>query len=166
MKEPKLRGNGLPDVSDASLDWPREGREIDEDALFEGVTWRRVIAFCIDFAILGLIFTSLGFLVVLSFGLFAAFWPLTPLLPVAYHTWMIAGRRSATCGMQVMGVEVRTMDGKRPSFLQAFVMTALFYLSVTTLTPFILLIALFSDRGRCVHDILSGTAVVLTDPDL
>ena len=166
MKDPKLRRNGLPDVSDASLDWPREDGDFDEDALFEGVTWRRVIAFCIDFAILGLVFTALGFLVVLSFGLLAAFWPLTPLLPVAYHSMMIAGRRSATCGMQVMGVEVRTTDGKRPSLLQAFVMTALFYFSVTVLTPFILLIALFSDRGRCVHDILSGTAVVLTDPDL
>ena len=51
MKEPKLRGNGLPDVSDASLDWPREDGDFDEDALFEGVTWRRVIAFCIDFEI-------------------------------------------------------------------------------------------------------------------
>ncbi len=24
----------------------------------------------------------------------------------------------------------------------------------------------FKDRSRCVHDILSGTAVILTDPDL
>ena len=79
---------------------------------------------------------------------------------------MLGGHLSATCGMQVMGVEVRATDGARPSLLQAFVMTALFYLSVTFLTPFILLIALFNDRSRCVHDILSGTAVILTDPDL
>ena len=166
MKEPKLRGESLPEASDASLDWPRESRELDADALFDGVTWRRVCAFCIDFAILGLVFTALGVLIVFSIGILSPLWALTPLIPIAYHSWMIGGRRSATCGMQVMGVEVRATDGARPSLLQAFVMTALFYLSVTFLTPFILLIALFNDRSRCVHDILSGTAVILTDPDL
>ena len=30
----------------------------------------------------------------------------------------------------------------------------------------VLIIALFNDRGRCLHDILSGTTVVLTNPDL
>tara|TARA_A100001037_G_C14714881_1_gene442040 strand:+ start:346 stop:585 length:240 start_codon:yes stop_codon:yes gene_type:complete len=79
---------------------------------------------------------------------------------------MIGGSRSATCGMQVMGVEVRATDSAQPSLLQAFVMTALFYLSVTFLTPFILLTALFNDRSRCVHDILLGTTVILTYPDL
>ena len=68
--------------------------------------------------------------------------------------------------MQVLGIEVRTLDGNRPSLLQAFAMTALFYVSITLTTLLILLIALFNDRRRCVHDILSGTVVVLSDPDL
>jgi len=166
MKMQKLWGNSLLDTTDASLYWRSENTKIDNDAFFCGVTWRRFVAFCIDFAIISLVFTALGFLIVLSLGLFAALWSLTPLLPIAYHSWMIAGRRSATFGMQAMKVEVRTMDGRRPSLLQAFVMTALFYLSLAFLTPLILMIALFNKRGRCVHDILSGTAIILTDPNL
>ena len=166
MKRQKLRGNSLPDTSDTSMYWHWEDRKIDNDAFFCGITWRRFVAFCIDFAIISLVFTALSFLIVLSLGLFAALWSLSPLVPIAYHSWMIAGRRSATFGMQAMKVEVRTIDGRRPSLLQAFVMTALFYLSVAFLTPLMLMIALFNKRGRCVHDFLSGTAIILTDPNL
>jgi len=166
MKEPNLRSSSLPELSDASLDWPHSKLDINEDALFEGVTWRRVIAFCIDISIIGLVFTALGVLVFLSLGLFSPLWALTPIIPVAYHSWMIGSGRSATCGMQLMGIQVRTKEGARPSLLQAFVMTALFYVSIALLTPFILIVAFFSDRSRCVHDILSGTMVILSDPDL
>lgn len=161
-----MRGTSLPDVSDAGLNWAELGSDRDMDALFEGVTWRRVVAFCIDFAILGLIFTALGFLIVASLGLFSPLWALSPLIPVAYHSWMISSSRSATCGMMIMGLEVRNAAGARPTLLQAFAMTALFYLSVAVLTPLILIVALFSDRSRCVHDILSGTYVVQAQTDL
>jgi uncharacterized RDD family membrane protein YckC len=68
--------------------------------------------------------------------------------------------------MQFMGIEVRSLNGARPNLLQAFAMTALFYLSVAVTTSLILLVALFNDRRRCAHDILSGTIVVLADADL
>ncbi len=68
--------------------------------------------------------------------------------------------------MQTMGIEVRASDGQRPSLLQAFTMTALFYISIALTSMLILVVALFNDRRRCVHDILSGTIVVLSDPDL
>ncbi len=166
MREPKLRGSSLPELSDANLDWQHSKRAIDYDSLLEGITWRRVTAFCIDIAIIGLIFTALGLMVFLSLGLFSPLWALTPFVPVAYHSWMIGSSRSATCGMQVLGIEVRTQNGARPSLLQAFAMTALFYVSIAILTPLILIVALFNDRRRCVHDILSGTIVILSEPDL
>ena len=75
-----------------------------------------------------------------------------------------------TLNVAVMGVnrigKVRTLNGERPALLQAFAMSALFYVSIAFTTLLILLVALFNDRRRCVHDILSGTFVVLTDPDL
>ena len=170
MKEPKLRGSGLPDISDASLDWSPSGREVSSDALLDGITWRRVTAFCIDFAILALIvsaiWAALWALTLLTFGLLSVLLFIPALIPVVYHSLMISGRRSATCGMQIMGIEVRATDGQRPSLLQAFAMTALFYVTITFTTLLILLVALFNDRRRCVHDILSGTIVVLSDPDL
>ena len=166
MKEPKSLGNSAPDVSDDSLGWPGKYGNLYDDALFEGITWRRMMAFCIDFAILSFTFTVLIIIIVFSLGLFSALWALTPFIPVAYHSWMIGGGQSATFGMQIMGIKVRALEGAKPSLLQAFIMAALFYLSLTFLTPIVLIIALFNDRGRCLHDILSGTAVVLTNPDL
>ena len=166
MKEPKLRGDGLPEISDARLDWSQTGVDWDRDGLFEGATWRRIAAFCIDFSIICVILAAIGVIVFLSLGLFSGILALTPLVPVAYHTLMIGGRRSATLGMQFMGVEVRSLSGTRPSLLQAFIMTGLFYLSISIATPLILIVAFLNDRRRCVHDILSATIVVLADPDL
>ncbi len=165
-EEKELSGKGLPERSDAALDWSRVGLNLDEDALFEGVMWRRVTAFVIDLVVIGVILAALWVLVFLTLGLLYGLLALTPLIPVAYHTFMIAGRRSATVGMQFMGIEVRTQSGGRPPLLQAFAMSALFYLSVTLTTMLILAVALFNDRRRCAHDILSGTFVVNTDPDL
>jgi uncharacterized RDD family membrane protein YckC len=166
MEKPKLSGNDLPELSDASLDWSRTGTDFDRDALFEGVSWRRVVAFFIDLAILGVVLAGLWILAFLTLGLLSGLLTLTPLLPIAYHTLMIASRRSATIGMQFMGVEVRNQSGKRPELLQAFAMTALFYFSVALTSTLILIVALFNDRRRCAHDILSGTIVINTDPDL
>ena len=166
MKQPKSLDNSAPYASDASLEWPDRRGNLKDYALFEGVTWRRILAFCVDFVILSLTCTVLIIIILFSFGLFSALWALTPFIPVAYHSCMIGGSQSATCGMQVMGIKIRSSDGAKPSLLQAFVMTSLFYLSLTSLTPMVLIIALFNDRGRCLHDILSGTTVVLTNPDL
>ena len=166
MKEPKLRGDGLPEVSDARLDWSQVGVNWDRDGLFEGITWRRIAAFCIDFSIISVILAAVGVIVFLSLGFFAALLALTPFVPVAYNTLTIAGRRSATIGMQFMGIEVRSLSGARPTLIQAFAMSALFYLSISVATPLILLVALFNDRRRCAHDILSGTILVLADADL
>jgi uncharacterized RDD family membrane protein YckC len=35
-----------------------------------------------------------------------------------------------------------------------------FWVTVSMLTPFILLVCLFNDRRRCLHDILVGTVVI------
>ena len=164
MKEPVLRRGNLPDLSGAGLEWSQFN--LDRDELFEGVTLRRAGGFCIDFCINLVILAGVWVIVIFSLGLFTPILALTPFLPIAYHTLLVGGQRSATLGMQFTGVEVRNHDGARPSLLQAFVMTALFYASITLLTPLILLVALLNDRRRCVHDILSGTTVVLTDPKL
>ena len=109
MKEPKLRGSSVPELSDASLDWSQTAFNVDRDALFEGITWRRVTAFCIDFAIIAVILAALWAIVFFSLGLFSGLLFVSPFIPVAYHSLMIGNRRSATIGMQFMGVEVRTL---------------------------------------------------------
>ena len=155
-----MSGKDLPQLSEAQLDWSRTSNDIDHEGLLKGITWRRIVAFFIDLAIIILLMASVWVLVILSFGLFSALLTLLPLVPIAYHTLMIAGRRSATIGMQFMGIEIHSQDGKRSTLLQSFAMTALFYLSISVTGSLILIIALFNDKRRCVHDILSGTIAV------
>lgn len=156
----------LPELSDSRLDWTANtspGIDLNQDELFEGVAWRRMAAFLIDFSIILVIVIALWALVFLSFGLLSILLTLAPLIPLTYHTLMIASPRSATLGMQFMSIEVRAQSGGRPGLLQAFAMTALFYFSIALATPLILIVALFNDRRHCLHDYLSGTAVVKTD---
>lgn len=164
MEDNALSSEQLPEPSTGKLDWTGirlQFNALSEEALLNGVLWRRSLAFLIDMAIIGGFFMMMWMVVIFSLGLLSGvLLPLAPLIPVAYHTLLIGGRRSATVGMQFLGVEVRTLDGERPGLLQAFAMTALFYLSVTMTSFLVLIIAFFNDKHRCAHDFLSGTLVV------
>ncbi len=135
-----------------------------EPDLYDGVLPRRAIAYVLDLTlILGLwIALSMVFGVagILTFG------ALTPLglvvlavLPVGYHTFFI-GRDGATPGMRVFDLEVRSWTGRRPDYTQAFLTTVLFYASVSLTAWLVLLVPLFTDRNRTLHDILAGTIVL------
>jgi uncharacterized RDD family membrane protein YckC len=67
---------------------------------------------------------------------------------------------SATFGMRLFDLEIRTWYGARMTGLLGAFHTLLFYFSVSILTPFILLLALFDGRKRCLHDMLMGTVIV------
>ncbi len=135
-----------------------------EPDLFDGVLSRRVTAYVLDLVlILGLwVALSMAFGVagILTFG------ALTPLglvvlavLPVAYHTFFI-GRDGATPGMRVFDLEVRSWTGRPPDTSQAFLTTVLFYASISLTAWLVLLVPLFTDRNRTLHDILAGTIVL------
>jgi uncharacterized RDD family membrane protein YckC len=139
-------------------------------ALFEGVSGKRVFAFLIDVVILmilGMALTTVGTIVgVLSFGILSA--PLallTMLLPLGYHTYLMGGPQSATFGMRAMGLEVRTWDGRRPTYLQAALQTMAFYVTVFGTNLLILLVVFFNDRRRTVHDMLCGTVILKKPSD-
>lgn len=128
--------------------------------LFEGIVMRRVLAYLIDVAILLGLTGFLWILVLLTFGLLSGVAAIaTPLIPLTYHTMLIGGRDSATLGMRIVGVQVRRVDGGHPDYPQAALQTLLFYASMA-LTGLLLIVALFNDRGRCLHDWLSGTITV------
>lgn len=130
--------------------------------LFDGVMFRRIIAYLIDVIILSGTVLFLWFLVVMTLGLLGPIAALiTPVIPLAYHSLLIGGPNSATIGMRMMGVEVRRLDGGRPDLVQALLQTLLFYATLA-LTGLLLIVALFNDRRRCLHDWLSGTLAVNT----
>ncbi|MEQ9145040.1 MAG: RDD family protein [Parvibaculaceae bacterium] len=137
--------------------------------LFTGLLRSRILAFFADLAVIAvLIFGAailFGILGILSLGLL---WPgfgvLSPVLFFGYFTLTLGGSRSATPGMQWQGIEMRTWDGHRPGYVQAFVQTFLFYLTATPLFGVSLAVALFNARKRCLHDYFSGSVFIRSRP--
>ena len=78
---------------------------------------------------------------------------------LAYDTVLIGGSGSATIGMLLMGLKVVNAEGGKVEYLQAFIVTALFYM-IVALTMRFLLVALFSKRDRRLHDMMTGILVV------
>lgn len=153
----------LPERSNLPFSWGRSGASFAaSDASFDGIAWRRTVAFLFDAFVLFAIFISLQILNVLTFltlsALFSFLWP--AVLFVLYDTALIGGRGSATLGMRLMGLKTVNHQANEPSYLQAFVLSVLFYLSVGATFGFILLVALFNNKGRCLHDIVTGIFVV------
>jgi uncharacterized RDD family membrane protein YckC len=140
--------------------------------LFEGVLPRRVLAFMIDFAVIA-IPVVLAAMFIFAFGVitlglgFALYWLLPPcsvIWAIVYFGITLGGPRSATIGMRMMDLEMRTWYGAPAYFVLGAVHAIVFWLSVSTLTPFIVLVAFFNDRRRLLHDILLGT-VVINNPE-
>ena len=136
---------------------------------YEGVLWRRTLAYFVDLCVIGLLavfcWIVFALLWLLSFGLLGPLlWFLFGLIPLAYHTLLLSGRWSATIGMRLFDVELRSVTGERPGFLQALIQTALFYLTVGATCSLILLLVLFNRHKRTLHDMLAGTVVVRRFP--
>jgi uncharacterized RDD family membrane protein YckC len=136
--------------------------------LFEGVVARRVVAFLIDFVILAVpvLFVAMFIFVIglvtfgLGFFLYALLWPAMVIWALAYYGFTLGSPASATIGMRVMEIEMRTWYGSPAYFVLGAVHAIVFWLTVSVLTPFILLVCLFNERRRCLHDILVGTVII------
>ena len=136
--------------------------------LFEGVLSRRVLAFFIDVSliaipvILAALFIFVFGLVTLGLG-WALYWLLSPaavIWALIYYGVTLGSPASATLGMRAMDIEMRTWYGAPLYFLLGAVHAIVFWITVSALTPLILLIGLFNDRRRLLHDMLVGTVVI------
>jgi uncharacterized RDD family membrane protein YckC len=136
--------------------------------LFEGVLARRVVAFIIDFIIIA-IPVVLAAMFIFAFGIITLGlgWALYWLLPAASVIWALVyfgatlgSHRSATIGMRVMDLEMRTWYGAPAYFVLGAVHAIVYWVTVSFLTPFILLVAFFNVRRRLLHDIMLGTVVI------
>lgn len=137
--------------------------------LFDGVTPRRVAAYLIDLPIIGVLLlaatSAFWVLGILSFGVLSPLLvAILPFIPLAYHTLLIGGPGCATLGMRLFGIETRRMDGGHPGYLQAGLLTVVFYVSVGATGWLVLLVALFNGRGRTFHDYLCGTVTIRPRP--
>ena len=142
---------------------------------FEGLAWRRIVAYGIDLMIIFILYVAFSVALGLLFPVYALTFfsifyillsPIGPLvalswvaLPAAYHTLTMGGAKSATLGMRAMGLQLAVWNGGKPGYLQSFMHTAVFYVTTGLTSGLILLWALFNNRRRCLHDILCGTVV-------
>ena len=141
---------------------------VTQPELFEGVLARRVIAFVIDFVIIAVpvvlaaMFIFAFGMVTLGLGL-ALYWLLSPatvMWALVYFGLTLggaalghhrhAGRGSGNAHLVRGAGLFRARRGARHRVLG----------HVSVLTPFILLVALFNDRRRLLHDIVLGAVVI------
>ncbi|MBX9823081.1 RDD family protein [Afipia birgiae] len=136
--------------------------------LFRGVLTKRFFAFLIDLVILSIpiilavIFVTLFGIVTLGLGWFL-FWLISPfsvIWALLYYGMSLGGPNGATVGMRMMDIEMRTWTGERPYFILGAVHAVLYWVSVSFLTPLVLLVGLFNGRRRLLHDVVLGTVFI------
>jgi uncharacterized RDD family membrane protein YckC len=139
-----------------------------DPALFAGVRWRRTLAFLVDATLILMLTAVAGvgvfLLGIVTFGLawffYLFLWQGVALL---YTAATLGGRNSATPGMRLMGLEMRLWYGAPVYPLLAVVHAIAFWLSVSLLTPLVLIATFLGERKRLLHDMLLGTVVVDSD---
>jgi len=141
---------------------------ITEPELFRGVLTRRIVAFLIDVVVIsvpviaGYLFIAVFGLLTLGLGwmLFWLAWPATVIWAIVYYGASIGGAHSATLGMRVMDLELRTWYGAPGYFVLGAMHAVLFWVSISFLSPLVLLVGLFDRRRRLLHDLVLGTVVI------
>jgi uncharacterized RDD family membrane protein YckC len=136
--------------------------------LFRGLLTRRVIAFLIDLlvlsvpVILAVIFIFFFGIITLTLGwwLYGLLSPATVIWAIVYYGSSLGGPHSATVGMRVMDLELRTWYGAPGYFVLGATHAVLFWVSISFLTPLVLLVGLFNGRRRLLHDIILGTVII------
>jgi uncharacterized RDD family membrane protein YckC len=156
------RSGGAPNFQPHAFDpWT-------QPELFRGVLSRRVFAFLIDIVVLAIpvilacMFIAVFGVVTLGLG-WALFWLVSPasvIWALIYYGASLGGPHSATLGMRVMDLELRTWYGAPGYFVLGAMHAVLFWISVSVLTPLVLLVGLFNGRRRLLHDIILGTVVI------
>ena len=136
--------------------------------LFEGVLARRIVAFIIDIIIIA-IPLIVGWMFIFVFGLvtfglgWALFWLMSPgsvIWALVYYGMTLGGPASATIGMRAMEIEMRTWYGAPAYFVLGAVHAIVFWISVSVLSPLILVVGFFNARRRLLHDMLVGTVLI------
>ncbi len=139
--------------------YTREGR-----FLTEGVLLRRIVACALDAVLIALLagsFWVAGVIFgVLTFGLGLSVLHALPLIPLAYNWMFLMSPLSATPGQRMMDLIVRrNADLGPPGGFEALVFVLGYYVTLA-LGVIWLGIALFTERKRTPHDLLSRLLVV------
>lgn len=155
-------------MTDRILDGEVLRSRLDDVRAYDGVRTRRVFAFLVDYIIVALLLVPFAILVfflgLLTFGIaWGLFAILTPAVALLYIWNTLGGPNQATTGMRMMGIRLDRLDGRPIDGLTAVVHSVLFWAGNVVLTPLVLLVTLFTERKRALHDLLIGTVVTRAD---
>jgi len=156
----------VPTLGFGKSGWQQAGPDpLAQPEYYRSILSRRFIAWLVDSAILlvlmGGAFFVLVFTKIISFGLLALPVSLGFLVvPLVFYTVLLGGPGSATPGMRIVGITLRSWDNRPPDYVQALLRTLLHYATVVFLSPLVLIVVLCNGRHRALHDYLSGTVVV------
>jgi uncharacterized RDD family membrane protein YckC len=130
-----------------------------DQQFYEGVPFKRLLAWGIDFIIVLLVTVAL---VLISFGLGAfIFLLLLFMTNIAYRIFTLS-QNSATLGMIVTGIEIRNSSGNKLSTIDAAWHTGLYtafsLLFITLAISMIMM--LVNVRGQGLHDYFLGTTAI------
>lgn len=136
-------------------------------ANLDGVLTRRVFAFLIDALIVALLCIPVSvvifFLGIFTLGLgWLLYAVMFPSIAMVYVAFTMGGEAQATVGMRANDIRIARLDGGRIDPMTALVHSVLFWAGNVILTPLVLLVSLFSDQKRTLHDLLLGTIIVRT----
>ena len=92
--------------------------------------------------------------------IFGVLGPIAAIWAVLYVGVTLGSPHSATYGMRLMGLQMRTWYGAPMYFVLGAVHAIFFWVLSTALTPLVLLVSLFNSRRRTLHDFLTGTVVI------
>ena len=159
-------GNSGPEpFSLAPESAPHAFDPIVQPELFDEILGRRMLAFLVDatvifgltIAVYGVLFIGGIFTLGLAWLLFGVAFPAVAL---GYSAFTLSQPPSATIGMRVFELEMRTWYGAPMYGLLGAFHTLLFYFTLSVLTPLVLILPLLNERKRCLHDFLAGTVVI------
>jgi uncharacterized RDD family membrane protein YckC len=155
-------------MSTDALDGEIINNRLDDRRLYDGVLTRRVFAFVVDYIIIAVLCFPVAIVVLLlgllTLGLgWALFGVMGPAVALIYIWCTLGSSSQSTVGMRAMGIRLERLDGGRVDGTLAVLHSILFWVSVVPLTPLTLLVTLFTDRKRTLHDLVLGTVVARTD---
>src|ERR1700710_3239747 len=135
-----------------------------DDSLTWGVPSRRIAAFVVDWLLIAVLTmgVSIGFagIHVMSLGLLHGPAHLFLIVGFLYEVGWIAGPGSATPGDRAMGLSVRHAETlARPTLAESAAFVGLLYITLAA-GGIWLAVALFTQRRRAIHDMISGLVVV------
>lgn len=141
----------------------------DSPELFDGILTRRVFAFFIDCIIMGILVMAVmlvaAILGIVTFGLTWLAIPIVvPITFIAYYAVTLGSSSRATLGMRATDIVLTPTRGTTLDGWMAMIHVVLFWISTSILTPFVVLIGLFTNRRQLLHDMVAGTLMVRRSP--